>query len=180
MKKTIAVLAAAVGLVSGAWARTVYELSTDSKYLVSRPLADGDEITGTLSDKVNIRIAAGATVTIRNVTIQCTADEAYDTKNKLDWAGLTCLGDATIILEGANTVCGFYIDNPAIFVPETCTLTIKGSGSLVATGGAFAAGIGSGADSSSYSVCLGVTISGGTKVTSPAKCVGNATLYARW
>ena len=158
MKKALLLFAAAIGFAMGACAKTIYELSTDSKYLVSRPLADGDEITGTLSDKVNIRIAAGATVTIRDVKIQCTADEAYDTKNKLDWAGLTCLGDATIILEGANTVCGFYVDNPGILVQETCTLTIKGSGSLVATGGAFAAGIGAGFGKP----CGNIVIEGGT------------------
>ena len=157
MKRMTAAVAAAIGFAMGAWA-TTYELSTDAGYLVSTPLADGDVITGTLSDKVNIRIADNATVTIRNVTIQCKVDDAYDTKNKLDWAGLTCLGNATIILEGANTIYGFYIDNPGIFVPETCTLTIKGVGSLFAGSAAFGAGIGAGFNKP----CGNIRIEGGT------------------
>ena len=157
MKRMIAAIAAAIGFAMGAWA-TTYDLSTDASYLVSTPLADGDVITGTLSDKVNIRIANNAKVTIRNVTIQCKVDDAYDTKNKLDWAGLTCLGNATIILEGANTIYGFYIDNPGIFVPETCTLTIKGSGSLFAGSAAFGAGIGAGFNKP----CGNIRIEGGT------------------
>ena len=158
MKRLIVAAAAAIGIASGAWAKTIYELSTDYSYLVNTPLADGDVITGTLSEKVNIRIANNATVTIRNVTIQCKVDDAYDTKNKLDYAGLTCLGNATIILEGANTIYGFYIDNPGIFVPETCTLTIKGIGSLFAGSAAFGAGIGAGFNKP----CGNIRIEGGT------------------
>lgn len=50
--------------------------------------------------------------------------ESYDYK----WAGLTCLGDATLILEDGtnNTVKGFHRWYPGIFVPEGKTLTIRG------------------------------------------------------
>ena len=50
-----------------------------------------------------------------------------------EWAGLTPLGDATIVLKGTNTVKGFYEDYPGILAPENYTLTIKGTGSFTAS-----------------------------------------------
>ena len=66
-------------------------------------------------------IAAGATVTISNATINGT------NSNNAKWAGLTCKGDATINLVGSSTVTGFYEDYPGIHVPTNATLTIRGS-----------------------------------------------------
>ena len=54
---------------------------------------DGMTITGTLAANVKVSIAAGATVTLDGVTIVGDDDENYK------WAGLNCLGDATIILK---------------------------------------------------------------------------------
>ncbi len=86
---------------------------------------NGDVITGSRTDRVELFIADSATVTLRNVTISLTA--TYDF-HKL--AGITCLGDATVNLEGANTVKSFCDGYPGIFVPADKTLTIQGNGSL--------------------------------------------------
>ena len=89
---------------------------------------NGDVLTGTLPEDVNVKISItdGATVTLRNVTIEGYDDESYD------WAGLTCEGDATIVIEGTNSIQGFYYRYPGISVPIGKTLTIRGSGSLEA------------------------------------------------
>ena len=108
---------------------------------------DGDVLTGTLANNVKISIASGATVTLRNATINVSSS-----------AGLTCLGNANINLYGSNTVTstGSY---PGILAGGSgTTLTINGSGSLSATGGNNAAGIGGG----DGGTCGNITISGGT------------------
>ena len=89
-------------------------------------IQDGEIVTGTLSKKVKISIAPGATITLSGITILGEDDD------DCLWAGLTCLGDATIMLaEGTeNTVRAFYHTHPGIFIPENYTLTIDGSGTL--------------------------------------------------
>ena len=87
---------------------------------------NGDVLTGTLGGSYKISITDGATVTLRDVTI-----EGYDSQS-YDWAGITCEGDATIVLEGDNSVRGFYHFQPGISVPVGKTLTICGDGSLTA------------------------------------------------
>ncbi len=84
---------------------------------------DGDVLTGTLGANVKITIADGATVKLKGVTINGENNPNYN------WAGLTCAGDATIILAdgSVNTLKGFYDNYPGIFVPQNKTLTIKGS-----------------------------------------------------
>lgn len=145
---------------------------------------NGDILTGTLAGNYKISIKAGATVTLDNVTINGSNNNIYQ------WAGINPEGDATIILEGANTVKGFWRNYPGIHSAVGHTLTIKGTGSLnassngwgagigggqgvscgniviqsgtiVATGGIQGAGIGSGKDSGG-SDCGDITISGGT------------------
>ena len=113
---------------------------------------DGYTVTGTLGNNVKISIADGATVTLDGVTINGVSVSSSK------WAGITCLGDATIILSGTNTVKGFYEDYPGIFVPENKTLTIQGAGSLTASSNGFGAGIGGG-----YQIACGnIVIEGGT------------------
>ena len=143
--------------------------------------SDGEILTGTLANNVKISIADGATVTLDGVTIN---GEGY---GSYEWAGITCEGDATIILSGTNTVKGFDGEYPGIYVPSGKTLTIQGDGSLTASSNGFGAGIGGGYDiacgnieiqggtitatggrwaagigSGSYENCGNITISGGT------------------
>ena len=113
---------------------------------------DGDVLTGTLGADVKISIAAGATVKLQDVTINGTDNVSYS------WAGINCIGDATIILKGANTVRGFDKYYPGIHVPSGSTLTIKGSGSLDASSNGNAAGIGGGRMVN----CGNIVIEGGT------------------
>ena len=143
-------------------------------------ITNGQVVTGQLANNVKLTIADGATVTLNNVTINGVNDNSYG------WAGITCEGDATIILKGTNTVKGFYEDYPGIQAATGKTLTIQGTGSLnassngsapgigandmgscgniiiaggtiTATGGIFSAGIGG----ARYATCGNITISGG-------------------
>lgn len=99
---------------------------------------NGQTLTGTLESKVKISITDGATVTLDGVTINGTND--YDCK----WAGITCEGNATIILKGTNTVRGFYSNYPGVHVLKDKTLTIKGNGTLTVSSNGYGAGIGGG------------------------------------
>ena len=111
---------------------------------------NGDVLTGTLGENYKITIAVGATVTLRNAYIAPNDSTAG--------AGITLSGDATILLEGANTVKGGYGIFPGIFVPENTTLTIDGDGSLTASGQYNASGIGGGTQMAAGNI----TINGGT------------------
>ena len=114
---------------------------------------NGETLTGTLANNVKISIADGATVMLKDVNIN-----GSGTWTSGDYAGITCAGDATIILEGDNTVKGFYEDYPGIQVPVDKTLTIQGTGSLNASSNGYGAGIGGG-----YGIsCGNIVIKGGT------------------
>ena len=105
---------------------------------------NGVTLTGTLSANVKISIANGAAVRLKGVTINGTNDNSYQ------WAGLTCEGNATIVLAdgSTNSVIGFNDGNPGISVPSGKTLIIKGesagTGKLNASGQGHGAGIGGG------------------------------------
>ena len=96
---------------------------------------NGMMLFGTLGGNYTISIADGATVTLAGVTINGIHRDivAYN------HAGLTCVGNATIILADgtANTVKGFNNAYPGISVLQGKTLTIKGgsegTGSLTAS-----------------------------------------------
>ena len=100
----------------------------------------GMTLTGTLTENYKIQIPDKATVTLDGVTISGENDDSYQ------WAGITCLGDATIILKDdtENTVKGFFLTYPGINVPQNKTLTIQGSGSLTASSNGNGCGIGAG------------------------------------
>ena len=100
---------------------------------------DGDTITGTLGSSVKISIADGATVTLNNVSINADGE-----LTESEYAGITCVGDATIILKGTNTVKGFKNYYAGIYIPSGKTLTIEGDGKLNASCKTYAAGIGAG------------------------------------
>ena len=117
-------------------------------------LEDGDHVYGTLGGNYKISIDNGATVTLDGVTIDGVNNSSYS------WAGITCNGDATIILSGENTVKGFYEDFPGIQVgPKGTTLTIQGNGTLNASNNGYATGIGGGW---SLGECGNIVIAGGT------------------
>lgn len=100
---------------------------------------NGEKLYGVLGSNVKISIAPNAIVTLIDVKINGTNDVNYP------WAGITCLGNATIVLNGENDVKGFYENFPCLFVPSGSTLTIRGDGSLTASSmGKVAAGIGGG------------------------------------
>ena len=107
--------------------------------------ADGDMLTGKLggseaSNTGNVKIAAGATVTLLDVDIT-----AVKADNSNPMACIECLGDATIILSGSSKLKATYgTFKPAILIPSGHKLTIKGSGSIEAEG--YGAGIGGGND----------------------------------
>ena len=132
-------------------------------------LTDGMTIYGTLSGNYKVSIADGATVTLSNVVIDCTNN------SEESWAGITCEGDATIILKGENTVKGFHKWYPGIYVPVNYTLTIEGythddgtvEGKLTAyTGytpeGTFGSAAGIGAGYQPSLSCGNIVIEGGT------------------
>ena len=108
---------------------------------------NGTMLSGTLANNVKISIADDATVTLRDVSIN--ADGSWTSG---DYAGITCLGDATLILEGENSVKGFHENYPGIQAAKRIgegykyTLTIQGTGSLNASSNGSGAGIGSGCD----------------------------------
>ena len=120
-------------------APTPAPLITDISTLSANYTAvDGETLLGTLVNNVKISIADGATVTLDGITINGVDNDTYE------WAGLTCLGDATIILKDGtmSNVKGFYLGFPGINVPLGSTLTIKGTGSLNASSHGYGAGIG--------------------------------------
>ena len=123
-----------------------------SKLTENTELKDGDVLTGTLGANVKISIADGATVTLDGVTINGVSDL------NCEWAGITCLGDATIILSGTNTVTGFYGDYPGIQAAAGKTLIINGTGSLTASSLGKGAGIGG----ANNVACGNIEIQGGT------------------
>lgn len=101
---------------------------------------NGDMLTGKLGNNYQVSIAAGATVTLNGASIN------YDSYLVLSgaFAGITCLGNATLIISGTDYVKGLNSGYPGIFVPSGSTLTITGSGTLYALGDENGAGIGSG------------------------------------
>ncbi len=138
---------------------------------------DGETLTGTLGSNVKISIADGATVTLNDVTIN-----GNGTGNNCNWAGITCEGDATIILkEGSiNNVTGFF-GKSGIFVPQGKTLTIKGSGTLYATCGTASDGysVGAGIGGSNSQPAGNIRIEGGV-IYATGAAAGGAGIGGGW
>jgi len=155
---------------TGVWAQnntTIDLLTVTSDITVN----NGYTLTGTLSANKKISIASGATVTLNNVTINGVDNGSYN------WAGITCNGNATIILVGENTVKGFYSYRSGIFVPANSTLTIQGSGSLTASSNGNGAGIGSNTGSSGGNINIAggtITATGGDRCAGIGGCGGGS------
>ena len=108
---------------------------------------NGDVLTGSLEGKsqpYKISIANDAKVTLSDATINGSNSKDFP------WAGLTCLGNCTVVLNGSNTVKGFYNEFPGIQAAKNegkgdeYTLVIEGNGSLDARSSGYGAGIGGG------------------------------------
>ena len=119
----------------------------------------------------NIYIPDGATLSSSGVGISSTVTIGSGETFTLSWTtlsvtsgpGIQCSGNATIILDGTNTVTTAAEGYPAIQAGGSgTTLTIQGSGSVTATGGLYAAGIGTGR----IGICGDITISGGNVTAS--------------
>lgn len=136
---------------------------------------DGSVLTGTLGAAHKVSIAAGATVTLDGAVINDNGNVGSDNNIKGDsyygrrwtnekYAGLTCLGSATIVLKDgtANTMRGFDSWYPGIQAgPAGTTLTIRGESAGTGTltvSSYFGAGIGA-VDAAN---CGNIAIAGGT------------------
>ena len=121
---------------------------------------NGQTVTGKLKEGYKISILNGAIVTLNGVNIN--GDSSLTSQNPA--AGLTCLGNATIILKDGTTniVRGLNQNCPGVFVPEGSTLTIQGeaqgTGKLIASSNGYGAGIGGGSSIS----CGHIIIKSGT------------------
>ena len=129
---------------------------------------DGDVLTGTLDGTktvIKLSVAPDAKVILSGAQILGKDQGIFVNK----WAGLTCLGNATIILDGENTVRSFNRMYPCIQAgPEGSKLIITGDGKLT-TDGRSLAGIGSGVGGS----CGDITISGGTITAQGGNGIGS-------
>ena len=125
---------------------------TGSEYVVK----ETERLTGTLGTNLQISVADATTLILEDVDIN--GKGAWTTGN---YAGINCLGDAKIILEGENTVKGFYERYPGIHIPVKNTLTIEEGvlgGELTVSSNGRSAGIGAGSGVS----CGNITIEGGS------------------
>ena len=135
-------------------------------------LNDNDVLTGTGGADTHVTIADGATVTLKDVTI-----DSIPIDGNHQWAGITCEGNARIIIEGTNTVKG-HTRCAGIHVPgdngnpsNNKTLIIDGTGTLDASSSS-GAGIGGGFTMSRSGG--NIVINGGTinATSSIGACIG--------
>ena len=118
------------------------------------------EYTGAISETVTL--ADGASITLNNATIT---------------GSIVCNGTAEITLVGTNSVSNTWYSSAGIQIGGSgTTLTIKGNGSLNATGGSAAAGIGLGRTWDANSTGGSVVIEGGTVTASGGNGIGTGTV----
>ena len=120
-----------------------YDIANGGININSSTLEQYNDATITGNSTTNVILVNGveATITISNLDIQIPIDNNAETAN--NWIpAIRLVNNAklNLILEGKNTLKGGDMC-AAIDVPEGCTLTIRGEGSLKATGGV-GAGIG--------------------------------------
>lgn len=142
MKKFYLFLALGLSIALGVQAETINvgKWATTSTGVETR-LVNNNYYTGTLNgvnQPYKLIIPAGATVYLQDLTI------LGDNSTSKKWAGITCEGDATIILKGNNEIRGFYENYPGIYVAPGYKVTIGGIGTLKVYSNGFGAGIGGG------------------------------------
>lgn len=138
---------------------------------------NGDVLVGTLAENHQISIVAGASVTLKNANIN-----GNGTWTSGNYSGISCLGNATIILADGttNTVKGFQQNYPGINVPAGSTLTIQGNGALNASSNGRGAGIGAGDGVSCGNIHIiggNITATGGSGCAAIGSGCGNGDNY---
>ena len=141
---------------------TLYLATANSDFTA----ADGNILIGATSHTVTI--ANNAKITLNNATIT---------------GGIVCNGTAEITLVGENAVGVTSLDGTLIYQTagiqigsSGTTLTIKGNGSLNATGGSASAGIGLGRTWDANAMGGSVVIEGGTVTASGGNGIGTGTV----
>ncbi len=138
------------------WTQNSGTTETITSETAEATINDNITVTGTGGDNTRLKIAAGATVTIKDLTIS-----VLDNGTEAKWPGIECLGDATIILDGTdNSITINGSRDAGIFVPSDKTLTIQ----EVSTGGTLnITSAGTGIGSNLYKDnCGNIIINGGT------------------
>lgn len=133
---------------------------------------DGDIVTGTYNPHLLLNVAGGAKITLCYATHNSASPSGTSRSS-----GLTCDGDATITLVGKNSFSGYQ--GAGIYVARETTLTIKGTGTLIAKGydGDMVFGAGIGAYSTAN--CGNIVIEGGTIIaTGGYDCAGIGSGYS--
>ena len=171
-----------------------YNIANGGININSNTLEQYNDATITGSSTTNVILVNGveATITISNLDIQIPLVKNDETAST--WVpAIRLVNDAklNLILEGENTLKGGDMC-AAIEVPEGCTLTISGEGSLKATGGE-GAGIGAssrrngslgtividGGDIKAYGGEMAAGIGGSAEGGSGTIIINNGTVYAK-
>ena len=171
-----------------------YNIADGGISINSNTLEQYKDATITGSSTTNVILVSGvdATITISNLNIQIPIDKNDETAST--WIPAIRLGNGAnlnLILEGKNTLKGGDMC-AAIDVPEGCTLTISGEGSLKATGGE-GAGIGAssrrngslgtividGGDIKAYGGEMAAGIGGSAEGDSGTIIINDGTVYAK-
>lgn len=171
-----------------------YDIANGGIVINSNTLEQYKDATITGRSTTNVILVSGvdATITISNLDIQIPIDNNATTAS--NWIPAIRLGNGAnlnLILEGENTLKGGDMC-AAIEVPEGCTLTISGEGSLKATGGV-GAGIGAssmrkgslgrieinGGDIEAYGSGMAAGIGGSAESGSGTIIINDGTVYAK-
>ena len=171
-----------------------YNIANGGININSSTLEQYNDATITGSSTTNVILVNGvkATITISNLDIQIPHDKNDVTAST--WVPAIRLvngANLNLILEGENTLKGGDMC-AAIEVPEGCTLTISGEGSLKATGGE-GAGIGAssrrngslgtivinGGDIKAYGGMMAAGIGGSAEGGSGTVIINDGTVYAK-
>ena len=171
-----------------------YNIANSGISINSNTLEQYNHATITGSSTTNVILVDGveATITISDLDIQIPIDNNATTAS--NWIPAIRLANGAklnLILEGKNTLKGGDMC-AAIDVPEGCTLTISGEGSLKATGGV-GAGIGAssmrkgslgtieinGGNIEAYGSGMAAGIGGSAEGDSGTIIINNGTVYAK-